>query len=362
MKIVFISPSITAVHIRKRIQGFVDAGYDVVLYAFDRGDNAAKDYPSQVEVINLGFTPSGKGYIKKILRYIPILKRIFKLYRDTSVIYFACAFDLALICRVYAGKPYFYHISDLVYGYFNKNIQWLFRMIDRFIIRSSLKTVVTSNGFKEYLSIPAINNKFIYQPNNLSNYFKYHSVVGEKKDNVVSLKFAFIGFARFESIYHFALIIGEKFPQHSFHFYGKALSMDRIDSLVTKYENIEYHGTFRSPNDLDDIYNNIDIVVSCYDTTSLNVRLAEPNKLFEAIYFKKPIIVSSGTFLQKRVDEFGSGYSVDPYSEYSINELVSSLSVDSINKVIERLNAIDQLELIDNNSKEIIRACDEFQM
>ena len=362
MKIIFISPSITAVHIRKRVQGFVDAGYDVVLYAFDRGDSASKDYPPQVEVINLGFTPSGSGYLKKIVRYVPILRRIFGKYTREDVIYFVCAFDLALICRLCAGKPYFYHISDLVYGYFDKRIQWIFRIIDRFIIRSSVKTVVTSNGFREYLSTSAINSKFIYQPNNLSSYFKYQSMIGEKKDDITSLKFAFIGFVRFEAIYHFARVIGGYFPQHSFHFYGKALSMSCINSLVERYGNIKYHGAFRSPDDLNEIYGQIDVVVSCYDVCSLNVRLAEPNKLFEAAFFKKPIIVSDETFLQKRVMELGSGYSVDSRSEIDIKKFISSLTVDSINQVIERLNKIDSSVLIDDNSKSIIKACDEFRI
>ena len=58
---------------------------------------------------------------------------------------------------------------------------------------------------------------------------------------------------------------------------------DHINWL--KFPNVKLHGKFKNPSDLSVIYNKIDLNVICYDTTSINVRIAEPNKLYESIFF-----------------------------------------------------------------------------
>lgn len=356
MKIIFISPAISAVHIRKRVTGLVDAGLEVIVYAFDRGDKASNEYPENVKVINLGYTPNDKGYFSKFFKYIPILRKIFKEYKNEDVLYFVCAFDLALITKLFSGKRYFYHISDLVYGYFSSKIQPIFRVIDQFIISSAQRVVVTSEGFKDYLSTPKTATKFIYQPNSLSNAIYNSEVIDRKIESVESLNFAFIGFVRFKSIFKFAEVIGKHFPQHKFLFFGKALEIEVLDKMVTEYKNIEYFGTFKSPDDLSNIYSKVDIVVSCYDTKSLNVRLAEPNKLFESLYFAKPIVVSSNTILEKQVLRLGAGWGVDANQEQSIIGFVESLTLNNIQSVVKNISTVDKSLLIDDNSIQIAQA------
>jgi succinoglycan biosynthesis protein ExoL len=42
-----------------------------------------------------------------------------------------------------------------------------------------------------------------------------------------------------------------------------------------------------------------------------NNRVALPNKLYEAMYFRVPIVASKGTYLAERVLDAGIGYAID---------------------------------------------------
>ena len=109
------------------------------------------------------------------------------------------------------------------------------------------------------------------------------------------------------------------------------------------------HGAFENPKDLQNIYSKIDISIVCYDTASGNVRIAEPNKLYESIFFETPIVVSSGTFLEDRVKEYNVGYAIDSSKDDTIIEFVNNITKQNINAVIERMKGIPYMELIDSS-------------
>ena len=79
-----------------------------------------------------------------------------------------------------------------------------------------------------------------------------------------------------------------------------------------------------------------------YDSTDLNVRLALPNKLYESMYFKKPILVSSNTYLSQVVDQYGIGFKWDQNDMSGlILYLNSSEFLDDYRLFGEKFNSID---------------------
>ena len=114
---------------------------------------------------------------------------------------------------------------------------------------------------------------------------------------------------------------------------------------------MHFHGKFKTPEDLPAIYSQLDLVLSTYDTDSDNVRYAEPNKLYEAIYFETPIVVSSNTFLSKKVKELGVGFELDVNRE-NVESFISSLTIDKISQVKEKIKlypkdfAIDDVSIL----------------
>ena len=118
------------------------------------------------------------------------------------------------------------------------------------------------------------------------------------------------------------------------HIYG-----DGLYGMFSGVDNVFYHGRFKSPEDLCDIYSNIDINVILYDTTNNNVKLALPNKLYESIAFLKPIICSDNVALSEIVVRDGIG-------EVAINDDLAS----AIYKIISNYDFyIHNMKLLDSS-------------
>ena len=355
-KIVFVSTAMTAPYVLKKIKAFRAKGYDTILYAYNRGNDFERlgnqDFG---KIIDLGYFESGKGYLKKLLYHIKSLKRVFSENQEEDSICILFMFDLALINNLFYRRKIVYHISDLTYTKTRlQPLVTLFRKIDRGIVRKSYLTMVTSRGFCRYLYPEGdIYNKFIEVPNYLQEDNPYKREEVKLISNTDSLRFGFVGLSRYESPIRFAKVIGERYPKHSFAFFGNGIPelIDKIEALTSTYSNISSHGRFNSSTDLADIYSNIDILICCYDILNMNVRLAEPNKLYEAIFFNKPIVVSSNTYLAEKVNSLGVGYSVNCEDEKDIISFIDSLSAEGINETIKKIQGIPTSRLIDNGDK-----------
>ena len=164
------------------------------------------------------------------------------------------------------------------------------------------------------------------------------------------LRFAYIGAFRYpNTIFRFAKIIGENFPNYEFSFYGDSNLTYLAKELADKYNNIHYWGKFKNPEDLNSIYENVDIVTACYDVEDgENEKVAEPNKLYEAICFCKPIIVSKHTYLSKRVKDLAVGFVLEADSDENIIKFITNLSAGEINSKSQNAFNLAKSEYIDS--------------
>ena len=68
------------------------------------------------------------------------------------------------------------------------------------------------------------------------------------RDNIVprsidSLNFSYVGaFRSPNTIFRFARIIGEKYPNHQFHFYGDSIFRNEVIEIANSFDNVKYHG------------------------------------------------------------------------------------------------------------------------
>lgn len=354
-RIVFVSTAITAPYVLKKVKAFKEAGYDTVLYAYNRGKSFERDDNQELgKVVDLGYLPSGSGYIRKLWRHIWTLKRIFK-ENPKDCLFILFTFDLALINLLFYRREYVYHISDLTYAKVNNNmIVSFFRRLDRGIIKRSKLTIITSLGFKKFLFPDgSCADKFAEVPNLLQEDNPYTRKDVKLFESVDKLSWGFIGLNRYVSPLNIAKVIGEKFPQHKFFFYGNGLEnlMLDIQDLTIKYPNIYSNGRFNSSTELEDIYKNIDILICTYDVTNTNVKVAEPNKLYEAIFFNKPIVVSAGTFLEEKVKSLGIGYGVEAMNPDAVEQFIHNMNVEDLNSKLRSISKIETDQLIDNGQE-----------
>lgn len=96
-------------------------------------------------------------------------------------------------------------------------------------------------------------------------------------------------------------------------FAGAAFSTEDYESII-EYCNgkdfVTFTGKYDYNQDIARLYGKVDCVYAVYDADNANVRIALPNKLYEAVYCGLPIIVAKGTYLAEIVERLGVGKAV----------------------------------------------------
>ena len=351
-KLVFIMSGLGNPNDVKRIEEAAASKIDVEVYAFGGRREGLKD-PEGVTVKILDGFSSDIPYWKRIGILRKGIKSILSNYKEGECIYYLFRSDVALSFTLLSKEDYIFEEADMIHANFgNVIIRNLFEASIKKIIRKSVFSVFRSEGFIQYhfgknrpKNVFAIPNRLHPDVLKLQN---------EKKEpfDKSNIRFGFVGSIRYDTIYNFAKTVLTQFPQHEFHFFGQFLEKKQEDKFraLEKYEKCVFHGAFSSPQDLPEIYKSIDIVLAAYDVTVINPRYAEPNKLYEAIYFNTPIVVSSRSFLADKVKKLGVGYDVDALNNDEVAKLVTSIDNESYRKLLDHIEDIDKMECINDNS------------
>lgn len=338
--IVFIVPSIDDSHYKNRIIEFIENGYDVKVYGFSRRDKE-RNLPYDYNILG---NIENASYANRVKLYIRAFNRLGNEYKDT--LFYLCGLDIAIFFHfINPCHQYIYEECDLVHTYMGR-VKHLFEWLDKIIIKKSLLTITTSEGFIKYHFKGFKPDNVCLIENKLNPIILDYKIIDKPfdKDNI---SIGFVGFPRFDSVYNFIDIYCRNFPLYTFHIYGGPIS-DKFKSLE-KYPNCKLHGFFNNPVDLPEIYGNIDLVLSTYDTKYENVIYAEPNKIYESIYFETPIIVSSNTFLAEKVKRLGIGFDIDAMCEDEIINFVGSLNESMVNLKSQVARNIDKRNTINSN-------------
>lgn len=351
-EVVFIVNSVKQARCIRRIEDFIDNGYNVHVFGFDRGDDKRKLPNLNIKII--GEIENGGSYLK---RFFYIRKKIKDnvCMIDNNIIFYLFNFDIAFAFLTIFGKKrvkYIYEVSDLAeLTISNKIIRNLIVFLNRNIMNNAFENVFTSEGFYNYyFGEKEINNVSLLQ-NKLNKRCLDLPFPSQRNIETEKIKIGFTGIIRFESIYNFSKVVADSFPNIELHFFGIINNEDSISSkikdLIDSKNNIFYHGTFKNPDDFPKIYSNIDMVLALY-TPSLGVKYAEPNKLFEAIYYEKPIIVSENTFLGEKVKKLNVGFVINAMDLENIKQFLSSLTMSSVKAKSEFIKLIPKHDSIDD--------------
>lgn len=348
-KIIFLAGLLSQPRCIKRVTSLCNYGFNCIVYGYKRGNYDVNNYPKNIAVNNLGVLKN-KDYGRKLIKIWKDVSEVCDTQKNEVFYAFGLLFSLILMIK---KKKYIYEISDVLYAYPRFKIAMpIIKWLDKKIILKSELTIMTSGGFYDFFNIH--NDKILIIPNKVSENLRRNiHVLSLNPHN--GIKFGFVGAVRYETIFRFAEVIGRFFPQHCFHFYGGMSDANEklVKSLVNQYRNIFSHGVFKSPDDLNNIYNSVDVIVACYDVKSLNEQIAEPNKLYESLFFAKPIIVSQNTYLEKRVKDMKCGYAIDASSVISICSFIESIDIAELNKISLFESQTNESEIVNDQVRTI---------
>lgn len=358
-RIVFFTGALSQPRIIRRIETLFDSGFQCKVYGYTTSIYTQNKISGKIETIELGSFRDGRDYISKFKKVVSNLHTILKKEKGPNTLFYSFDPKQALILAIY-GVPFVYEISDIQYAYpkFAK-IRPFLKAIERWIIKRSELTLMTSDGFRKWFKIDASANVLV-QPNKLNKYFIGKRPSPKTTFNTDHLVFGFVGAPRSpETIGRFAKIVGEDFPQHEFLIFGESSHLPVFHSMLDGYPNVSFMGSFKNPEDLCEIYGKIDVVVSAYDTRALNERILDANKLYESIFFCKPVIMSDNTFSAEQVAKYGCGYSIDASSDGSIRDFIDNISAESLTKISIHESKQSESDVIDN-SNELINKIESY--
>ena len=350
MKIVFFVNSIQNQRCLKRISEFINEGFDVQVYAYSRLEEQYTNESFSISII--GKLDNSMSYSRRFPILFHSIKNVLKKCCKNDSLYYLFGLDIALVFRLLSRKRRFvYEESDLVHTYVNNPfLRKTLEFIDKRIIKASYKTVFTSEGFATYHFGENRPGNTVIIPNKLNPTILNLNYSRPKKIGSGVIRIGFVGKPRFKSVVNFAKVLSEFPDKYEFHIFGGPI-IEEVDGFrkLEESKNYYYHGPFKNPDDLPEIYSSIDLVLSTYDIEFENVRYAEPNKIYEAMFFNTPIIVSNNTFLSQKVERLGIGFSVNPLDDDAVRLFLTRLDAETIYDKQQKCASIDKRSLIDSN-------------
>lgn len=196
---------------------------------------------------------------------------------------------------------------------YTKENSFLFRQLEKAIIKKAKLVVISSKGFLRWM--PKTNTPIYVvhnMPLNADRLIKddYNRASDEK--TVIG----YIGYVNYYTINKRLIDILKGSNQYSLRYCGKIAESCLLEKYVAenKIHNVEFTGPF-SNNEKAKLYRTIDMINSIYGNDSFLVTTSLPNKLYDAAIYKKPILAAKGTFLGETIEKYNLGLAVDVFHD-----------------------------------------------
>ncbi len=217
-----------------------------------------------------------------------------------------------LLSDILSGKyknKYFFDYRDVTYeryGFYKKLVQT--------IEKKSRLTFVSSDAFRVYF--PEDDQKRIQTTYNFLtdslNHRKDKELFGIKSEKI---RIAFWGFIRHEEINTKIIKRIGNDQRFELHYYGREQETARNLKKYAETNNIKnvfFHGEYK-PEDRYEFIKNTDVIHNIYDDS--NMMCATSNKYCDGAIFRIPQICTQGSYMGKKVEEYGIGCAVDVNSK-----------------------------------------------
>lgn len=193
--------------------------------------------------------------------------------------------------------------------------------LEKILVKNINTLIVTSEKFyEEYYSESVPREKVLFIPN-VPDVKVFNNYKNEPKERFT---IGFIGAVRYKEQMKMLIAAAERCNVKVI-FAGAGLD-NEIADLVRSKDYIEYLGKYNYNKDIANLYSKVDAVYSVYDADLKNVRLALPNKLYEAVFCGLPLIVAKRTYLSEIVDRNQIGASVNHKDQNELEKVISKLT------------------------------------
>lgn len=224
------------------------------------------------------------------------------------------AFLLRRYLRKNYKKKYIFDIRDYT---FEKN--YFFSKVIHRIVHNSYITTISSEGFYEWLR-PAEN---VVINHNIT--FKQELFLSSPSFNRGIINFGFVGNVRLDRQTRIVLLKLKDSNKYLSSFTGRIMPNSDIEDFIgkNKISNVIFSGEFHK-EDKPKIYADIDLINAVYANTNNRKKYSDstplPNRIYDCVIYKRPIVASKNTYLSEIVDKFNLGFSINGFEDNVIDE------------------------------------------
>ena len=230
----------------------------------------------------------------------------------------ACDFDTvipALLCKWLFGKRVVYDIFDFYADHLRRTpsvIKRLIRWVDlRAIGKADALILVDDSRWEQIRGAHPRRSAVIY--NSPADAGPANSAVTGSRPKNSTLHLAYIGLLQVERGLVELLDVLARHPTWSLDLAGFGGDEGRLLEQARRLPNVRWHGRVNYPQAL--AFSRLaDALIATYDPAIPNHRYSSPNKIFEAMLLGKPVIVATGTNMDRLVEAAGCGLVV-PYGD-----------------------------------------------
>lgn len=308
-------------------------------------------------------------YFVFIKRSINRLKRV-----DPDIIH--CAnLDMLLIARIYKMMynkevRIAYEIGDLNKRTYNNSKKIIKRLIKHFLVKTEgilTKSVdlliISSQYFWDVYYNKFISKEKTFLFPNAPERELFKGISSKTDGNTFTI--GFIGRVRYSEQLKMLADVVDRINKSKvdvnikFLIAGVGPESDTISEYVKDMNFVDFYGAYNYDEEIADIYSSVDMVYSVYDAKYQNVKIAIPNRLYEAIVTEKPIIVAKETKLEDFVVNNGIGFAVDSHNPKDLLELLTNIVEDKtmIKNAKKQCELIKDKFFVDHYQEELITQC-----
>jgi hypothetical protein len=190
---------------------------------------------------------------------------------------------------------YWLDIRDLTY----EKYLFFYKLTD-LAIKNAYRVVISSHGFSKYL--PNYDYGLIHNIDPKMDEFtiQYRKI----ESNIIRI--SYIGNISYWDECKKFIDCFKNDTRFILNFYGAGSEKPEAYCKRLCVTNVKFHGQFNREKTVE-FYNDTDIIYNIYGNNNRNVRTAMSNKLYYAMKFHLPLLVSQGTYMEKICNEYSIG-------------------------------------------------------
>jgi succinoglycan biosynthesis protein ExoL len=352
LSIVFLLSHLPNPRMVKRVKSALTVG-SVSVICWDRGMEIKNKNPlpegvNEYDLCIKGNEGKPLNRLGSTFRFIlAALKLLGKL--NPSIIY-TSKLDILFVAKLYSmlknnKLKIVYEISDMhelvfesPHGCFRRLLKQFLIVIERLLCQSVSLLIVTSPGFyDEYYSNMLPKDKMMFIPN-MPNTEVFN---GYTKKHRGTFTIGWIGLVRYKEQMKLMIDAAKKCKVNVV-IAGSGVDYFEIEQYSRNRQYVEFYGPYQYEREIASLYEKVDCICAVYDSSIRNVRVALPNRLYEAVFCGVPVIAASGTVLGNQVDELGIGLTVDAFNYEEMCVAINKLKndIEFYNSKVKQCNKI----------------------